>query len=176
MAAFDRLVALENDSYVWLCAVNLLTSAIEALASFESSDRDGMTRFSRFVERYFGPDFRRQMNLDDPFRGGRPPAITPGDHLYRYFRSGLAHSFCIEWGGLLHAEEGTHRYLFENRLGPDDEAGLGIAPRELVADFRGAVDRYFAALQARQPAEPEYVQFNARFVSVFCNKMRPPTP
>ena len=35
LAAFERLVAQENESYIWLCVVNLLTSAVDALAHFE---------------------------------------------------------------------------------------------------------------------------------------------
>jgi len=63
---FDRLVALEDESYIWLCVVNLLTSAVDALAHFEFSDRSAMVRFSSFVERYFSPAFRVPMNLDEP--------------------------------------------------------------------------------------------------------------
>src|SRR5215471_7994434 len=66
MDTFDRIVAMENDSYVWLCVVNLLTSAVEALSQFEFNDASGMTRFSRFVERYFDPGFVAPVHLDEP--------------------------------------------------------------------------------------------------------------
>ena len=178
--SFDRLVVLEDQSYIWLCVINLLTSAVDALASFEYSDEAGMVRFANFVERYFSPAFSVPMNLDEPppsptARRGRP-ARTSAEQFYRYFRSGLAHSFCIEWGGLQHREEAGTPYLFEARQGPHGEHALGIAPRELVVDFREAVTQYFAAIRARQPQEPEYIQFNTRFEEVYHNKMAPPLP
>jgi hypothetical protein len=172
---FDRVVALEQESYVWLCVVNLLTSAIEAFAHFEFEDKVGMVSFSKFVERYFGPAFRAPMTLDDcPNVHYNRPARTSAEHLYRYFRSGLAHSFCIEWGGLQHREEAGTPYLFETQLGRQGERALAIAPRELVQDFREAVERYFATLRARQPQEPEHIQFNQQFEIVYHNKMAPP--
>lgn len=176
MTTFDRIVALEHDSYVWLCVVNLLTSAVEALSKFEFDGNSGMTRFSRFVERYFGPEFIAPLHLDEPPGARTPMATTPAQHLYKYFRSGLAHSFCIEWGGLQHREDGAPAYLFEAPQGHSGERALGVVPRELVADFRRAVNTYFTALQARQVTEAEAIQFNRRFEQVYLNKSRPPLP
>ena len=172
---FERVVAMEQDSYVWLCVVNLLTSAVEALSQFEFNDPTGLARFSRFVERYFGPEFRAGLQFDEP-RIRNPRAVTPAEQLYRYFRSGLAHSFCIEWGGLLHREDGAPAYLFETPQGHSGQRAMGVVPRELVADFRRAVDSYFVAIVQRLPNEPEAVQFNRRFEEVFLNKARPPVP
>jgi hypothetical protein len=169
-------VALEHDSYIWLCAVHLLTSAVEAFSQFEFDDARGITRFSRFVERYFGPEFRAPIHLQEPIGAGHPPATTAAEHLYKYFRSGLAHSFCIEWGGLQHREEGAPAYLFEAVQGHGGERALGVVPRELAADFRRAIDSYFAALESRGPAEAEAAQFNKRFEEVYLNKERPPLP
>lgn len=167
---------MERDSYVWLCVVNLLTSAVEAFSQFEFDDASGMIRFSRFVERYFGPEFSVPMGLDEPAGARNPRAATPAEHLYKYFRSGLAHSFCIEWGGLQHREDGAPAYLFEALQGHAGERALGVVPRELVADFKRAANAYFVALQARQPHEPEAIQFNNRFERVYLNKSRPPLP
>jgi hypothetical protein len=100
MDTFDRIVGMEHDTYVWLCVVNLLTSAVEALSQFEFNDASGMTRFSRFVERYFDPGFVAPMHLDEPPGARNPRAVTSAQQLYRYFRSAIAHSFCIEWGGV----------------------------------------------------------------------------
>jgi hypothetical protein len=174
--SFDRLIAMEYDSYIWLCAINLLTSAIEALAHFEFDDKSGMLRFRKFVERYLGPEFRRPLRLDEPPTATRPRAQTTADHLYKYFRSGLAHSFCIEWGGLLHRADGAPDYLFETPQGHNQEMALGVVPHDLVADFRRAVETYFMTLRGRDPREPEALQFNRRFDSVYHNKVRPPMP
>jgi hypothetical protein len=173
---FDRIVPLEHESYVWLCVVNLLTSAAEALSQFEFDDARGMTRFARFVERYFGPEFRVPMHLDEPPGARNPRATSAAEHLYKYFRSGLAHSFCIEWGGLQHRQDGAPAYLFETPQGHAGQRALGIVPRELVADFKRAVESYFLALDGRQPQEPEVIQFNRRFEEVYLNKARPPLP
>jgi len=173
---FDRIVALEKESYIWLCVVNLLTSAIEALAHFEFDDARGMTRFARFVERYLGPEYRLPLQLNDAPGARTPAAITAAEHLYKYFRSGLAHSFCIEWGGLLHREDGAPAYVFETAVGPFGEKALGISPRDLVADFRRGVETYFQTLEQRQGHELETIQFNRRFEEVYLNKVKPPVP
>jgi len=173
---FDRVVSLENVSYIWLCVVNLLTSAVEALAHFEFNDRSGQIRFAHFIERYFDPAFRVPMRLGEPPNAEGRRALTSAEQFYKYFRSGLAHSFCIEWGGLQHREEGATAYLFETPQGHHGERALAIAPRELVEDFREAAKRYFVALRARHPHEPEYIQFNDRFEGVYHNKMAPPLP
>jgi len=52
----------------------------------------------------------------------------------------------------------------------------GIVPRELVADFKRAIDSYFLALEGRLPQEAEAIQFNNRFEEVYLNKARPPLP
>jgi hypothetical protein len=174
--SFDRLMAMEQDSYIWLCAINLLTSAIEALAHFEFDDKSGMLRFRKFVERYFGLEFRKPLHLDEPPTAQGRRAQTPADHLYKYFRSGLAHSFCIEWGGLLHRADGARDYLFETPQGQNQERALGVVPHDLVRDFRRAVEAYFMTLRGRDPGEPEALQFNSRFDSVYRNKVRPPLP
>ena len=70
--------------------------------------------------------------------------------------------------------EGNHFSGFPGRDFPQLVALS--APRELVVDFREAVTRYFAAIRARQPHEPEYTQFNTRFEEVYHNKMAPPLP
>jgi len=173
---FDRVVMLEQQSYVWLCVVNLLTSAVEALAHFEYDDQSGQVRFAKFVEKYFSAAFRRPMHLNEPPNAPNRPAHTSAEQFYKYFRSGLAHSFCIEWGGLLHREDGAPDYLFETRQGPNGEHALGIAPRELVVDFREAAGRFFIVLRGRTPGEPEYQRFNNRFEEVYHNKVAPPLP
>ena len=53
---FERLLALENaDCYIWLCAMNLVGSAVSSLADFagRGSDPD---KFTSFVNRYM-PSF-----------------------------------------------------------------------------------------------------------------------
>jgi hypothetical protein len=143
LETFDRIVALEHETYVWLCVVNLLTSAVDAFAHFEFDDDSGPERFAGFVERYFYPIFTRPMQLSEPTNAHGRPARISAEHFYKYFRSGLAHSFCIEWGGLLHREDGAPEYLFETSQGHNGQRALGIVPRELVRDFRrsGQSDR-----------------------------------
>jgi hypothetical protein len=153
--------------------MNLLCSAIEALASYEFGGGDSMTQFSRFVEKYFSPDWMEPLALHDlrPYR----PVVKSADHLYRYFRGGIEHSFAIEWGGLRHREDGAPMrrrgngepsYLFE-RLATGNQNSLGIVPREFVADFYQAMDRFFASATRWDDADPERTHFNARFENIF---------
>jgi hypothetical protein len=174
LTPFKRFVALDNnDCYVWLCVTNLLCGSIEALASFEFATNDPMTDFSSFVEKYFSPDWRQALNLDDfrPFR----PAARPADHLYKYFRCGLEHSLAIEWGGLRHREDGavtpvrgdgTSSYLFE-RTAVGNQRSLGIVPREFVDDFYAAVEKFFLTATTWNVGTQERESFNQRFEQVF---------
>jgi hypothetical protein len=166
LTPFERIISLQDDCYVWLCVTNLLCAAIEALADFEF-DGSGMQRFSQFVETYFCPEFRSHtLHLDDP-KPNRTPATTPAEHLYRYFRCGLAHSFCIEWGGLLHREDGASAYLFERDPIGNGQYSLGIVPRELVADFTDAANRFFQNAETWVPGAQKAERFDERFREVF---------
>ncbi|MBZ5524440.1 MAG: hypothetical protein LAP21_19555 [Acidobacteriia bacterium] len=170
---FKELLAQDGGGcYVWLCAMNLLCGAVEALASFEVAG-DPMKRFGDFVERYFRSDWTQRLDLHDlkPYR----VATRPSDHLYKYFRSGLEHSLAIEWGGLRHREEvgPTHRladgsfsYLFE-RQAVANQKSLGIIPREFVDDFYTAMERFFQAAASWGAGVPQREAFNERFEHVF---------
>jgi hypothetical protein len=175
LTPFLELRRLErSDCYIWLCVVNLLCSAIEAFAGFEFRG-DGRERFAQFVEKYFRAEFRNSgLSLYDPEPGSA--AVTPAEHLYKYFRCGLAHSFCIEWGGILHREDGAPSYLFEANTGHGSEKSLGIVPRELVDDFLNAVNCFFQGLEKRNPSDIGARTFNGRFEQVFLTKVGPPVP
>ena len=84
-------MAMEQETYIWLCALSLLTGAIDALAHFEFADRRGMQRFSNFVGRYFSAEFSKPLRLDELPGVGGTRARTSAEHLYKYFRSGLTH-------------------------------------------------------------------------------------
>ena len=124
-----------------------------------------MEEFSRFVEEHF-PSFRSTtLRLDEPTPQNFP-ATTPAEHLYRYFRSGLAHGFCIEWGGLLHREDGAPDYLsVRNPIGT--LRSLVIAPQDLIAEFEFAVDDFFRKAATWPTGSPQHECFNARFEAVF---------
>ncbi len=176
LTPFQELRKLERpDCYIWLCVANLLSAAVEALSKFEfhGTDRDC---FVQFVEKYFSADFRQaRLNLYDPRPQGLR-ALTPAQHLYKYFRSGLAHSFCIEWGGILHRDDGAPSYLFAANTGLGPDKSLGIVPRELVTDFLNAVDVFFRRLEASNAADPLAARFTERFEQVFLTKAGPPIP
>jgi hypothetical protein len=176
LTPFRRFVQLDSaDCYVWLCVVSLLCTAVEALADFEFGGR-GVERFARFVETYFRPDFSAGvLSLDDPKPKRGALATTPAQHLYKYFRCGLAHSFCIEWGGVLHREDGAPNYLFErNPVGA--QKSLGVAPRELVADFLAAVEKFFDAAESWKPGMPQAVHFGRHFHEIFLVSCATPEP
>src|SRR5436309_2794514 len=152
----EQFLRLERpDCYIWLCALTLMCAATEALSRFEfdGSDQDC---FVEFVNKYFSDAFRHcALTLGPRPEAGahrhrrRPRAsarttTSPAEHLYKYFRCGLAHSFCIEWGGLRHrGEDGIQDYLFEVDTGQNSPKALGVIPRELVEDFGRAVTSFF---------------------------------
>jgi hypothetical protein len=175
LTPFRKFVELDSgDCYVWLCVVSLLCTAVEALAEFEF-DGNGMRRFSQFVEKYFSRDFvAGGLTLDDPRPTENGRATTPAEHLYKYFRCGLAHSLCIEWGGLLHREDNAPSYLFL-RTPVEGQKSLGIVPRELVTDFLGAIKKFFEAAESWN-GTPQAERFSQRFARVFLQSCAPPAP
>ena len=133
-----------NKIIMYGCVSSICSAGIEGLSQFQWDGIGTRQRFINFVERYFVEFPKYQFVLHDPHANyPAPQATSTAEHLYKYFRSGLAHSFCIEWGGLLHREDGATDYLFETRQGTGGESALGIVPRELVTDFVNAVDRFF---------------------------------
>lgn len=104
------------------------------------------------------------------------PAVTPAEHLYRYFRCDLAHSFCIEWFGLLHREDGAPTYLFEREPMADGRHSLGVVPRELVADFLRAVESFFQVAEAWQPGTAYANRFDRQFKEIFLLSTAAPAP
>jgi hypothetical protein len=71
------------------------------------------------------------------------------------------HHFVIWWGGLLHLEDGAPAIAFEAN------EGIGIAPRALAAEYRNAVDSFFAAYAEYDENNPAARRFMARFRSCF---------
>jgi hypothetical protein len=123
---------------------------------------------------------RVTLRLDDP-RPGRANEIarTPADHFYKFFRSGLAHSFCIDWGGIQHREEIPNLgpdYLFQTTQGLHGEHGLGVVPREFVRDFENACEELLRTFAVAQPGTDIREAFEANFERVFLGKVRAPLP
>ena len=104
MDPFRKFLELDGQCYVWLCILSLATFAIDSLAKFEYT---GKAAFVRFVEEFFpsGAFKERKLRLHDP-RPDRKTKVakTPAQHLYKFFRSSIAHDFCIDWDGVLHRE------------------------------------------------------------------------
>lgn len=121
-----------------------------------------------------------QLELDDPRHGRQNElARTPTDHFYKFFRSGLAHSFCIDWGGIQHREELPNLspgYLFQTTQGAGGEHGLGIVPREFVQDFENACDRILNSFETAGPGTEVREAFEQAFARVFLTKTREPVP
>lgn len=177
---FERFMTMEDpDCYIWLCAMSLVGSALSSLADF--AGRGGAPqKFTAFVNRYMPSFDQAAFNLHDPTANTRNhAAVTPSDHFYRFFRNGLAHNFCIQWGGLQHREEiGNvgHDYLFETSQGIHGEHGLGIVPREFVANFRTACSRFITDLERAQLGSDLQLAFDRTFERVYLQKSLPPMP
>ena len=177
--AFRTLLAADNRGpYIWLGVINFCT-AIQAFSDFEFNGRD-QQRFIAFVEKYFPAFVNAGMHLSDPRRRGADDnAQTPAEHLYKFFRSGLAHNFCIEWGGLNHREElplPVRGYLFEVSPGAPGLNALGVVPRDFVVAYHAAVDQFFATAAGWPDQSAERRIFDRCFTRVFLLKERPPIP
>jgi hypothetical protein len=91
----------------------------------------------------------------------------------------LAHSFCIDWGGIQHREEIPGlgpEYLFQTTQGFNGEHGLGIVPREFVRDFEDGCERVLTAFAVAGPGDPLRECFDGTFERVFLGKSRAPLP
>ena len=180
LTPFVRLVALEsNDCYVWLCVMNLAGAAISSFADFTGRGKD-RDKFTAFLTSYLPTFAQAGFVLQDPNANGRnQPADSAAAQFYQFFRNGLAHDFCIQWGGLQHRNEVGDAgvgYLFQTEQGMPGEHGLGVVPREFVADFEVGCARFLAAL-AHAPAGGELRKsFERTFQRVYLRKERPPLP
>lgn len=181
LVPFRRLIELDGqECYVWLCVMELAGSAIHALANLAIGNGSDHAKFAAFLNTYLPVFAGANLQLDDP-RAGRHNEIarTPADHFYKYFRSGLAHSFCVEWGGIQHREEVPGlgpEYLFRTTQGPGGEHGLGIVPREFVRDFENGCERVLTAFANAEPGSDIHRVFERTFERVFLGKMRAPLP
>lgn len=181
LTPFRRLVSLDSpDCYIWLCVMDLAGSAIQALANLSIGEGPDHLKFSVFVDKYLAGFSEATLRLDDPRpdRSGSA-AITPAQHFYKFFRSGLAHTFCIDWGGLQHRDE-LHglgdSYLFATTQGFTGEHGLGIIPREFVGAFEQGCQRALDALSQAADGDPLQQSFDRTFNRVFMRKAGAPVP
>ena len=158
--------------------MNLAGSAIEALANLCVPQGHDHEKVPLFLERFFEGFRNSALQLNDP-RRGRGEARTAAEHFYKYFRSGLAHTFCIEWGGLQHREEIQEPiagYLFATTQGLEGGHGLGIIPRNFIADFVQACEAALDAFAAAPEGDAVRESFDRAFNRVFLLKNRPPLP
>jgi hypothetical protein len=180
LTPFRQILQMEAvDCYIWLCVVSLISAAAQALSGFVYARGTDAERFSMFLRTYLPSGaFNAPMEFDDP-RADRHPSRTSAAQFYKFFRNGLAHSFCIEWGGLQHRQEvpgAGPSYLFEAHQGPAGERSLGVIPRELVQDFLAGVERFFTTVEAFAIGGQERAIFNRCFERVFMAKARRPLP
>lgn len=180
LTPFRRLVALESpDCYVWLCVVELAGSAIHALANLSVGRGSDHTKFTAFLNTYLRGFADSPLRLDDPRADRNGGAVSPADHFYKFFRSGLAHTFCIDWGGLQHREEMpgiAASYLFATDQGFGGEHGLGVVPREFVRDFEAGCEQVLNAFAAAHEGDELREAFERTFERVFLTKARAPLP
>jgi hypothetical protein len=129
-----------DEAYVYLAAVELACAGIEGLASFLGKGRNGKkSAFCHFVSSFMHSDFQKEA-LDHEGK-----QITYCEHLKRYFRNSLDHSFAIVWGGLWHANDPKWPggYLRPNI----NNEGIAICPLHFLDDLDKAVPRYFETLE-----------------------------
>jgi hypothetical protein len=175
---FERMLSLESpDCYIWICVMSLVGSAVSSLADFAGRGGDP-DKFARFLNRYLPTFDQAGFRLHDP-NASSSQAVSSSEQFYRFFRNGLAHNFCIQWGGLQHREEiGNvgHGYLFETVQGMNGERGLGIVPREFVTDFQAGCSRFIMELERAPLGSDTQRSFDRTFERVYLRKNLPPLP
>jgi len=122
-------------------------------------------RFNQFFEAYFKRGSAYQLSAIRPKTEQSLDCSPSADHFYKYFRSGLAHSFAIEWGGVRHIGEGAPAYLYAAPQGYG--ACLGIDPHSFIAEFNEAMQQCFKELAGYAANSPEALRFGRRFMEVF---------
>jgi hypothetical protein len=154
----DAIVGREADIFPWLAVTELVCAGIEALGGFYGDGQHGDgSPFCRFVFAFMHGDYARLAP------DGRGSTKTYCEQLQAYFRNGLAHSFGIEWGGLWNADTANlPGYLRPNINGQ----GIAVCPKELLRDFRCAVDLYFDRLVREGESSLIGRNFAKRFSSI----------
>ena len=179
LTPFRRLVALEGpDCYVWLCVMELTGAAIHALANLAIGQGSDRAKFTAFLDAYLPTFGNVDLQLDDP-RGRRPNELarTPADHFYKFFRSGLAHSFCIDWGGIQHREEvqaWVRRTCFKRRKDSAESMAWESFPESLSAILKMDVKGFSLHLRS-QNRETPFVRASKEPLSV-CFSENPVRP
>ncbi len=140
----ELLEVHESQAYVWFAIVQMICVGVETLAKFEFRGHDDAA-FEKFVCKYFGSPVWRDRALYTKVPEAEQ-AISPARVLYKYFRNGLAHGLRIQWGTLLHTEDGGPEYADVRDLNGVKQRVLCIAPRPLLADFKSAERRFFREL------------------------------
>ena len=165
----EALEAREHEMFVWLAVTELLCAGIEALGGFygctyqRGKKSKQSSSFCRFIDSFMDQGFSQTA------KSAEGKNWTYGEHLEKYFRSGLDHGFSTEWGGLwIDGENGLPGYLRPAR----DGNGIAVAPRALLLDFRQAVNKYFD--QLAKDGEKSLIgrNFQGRFNGILQHKGR----
>ena len=140
--AFRALNSLKKDeqppsSFV-IPAFSVLLNGIEALGSFLTASRKNRVRFSIFIETY--------MKSWDTTVPKSPYTIRNlKEILWKHFRNGIAHGFCIKRGGIDNEADTAPGgwQVVDNRL--------LVGPHAFFKDFRIAVDSFFRDAERVHP-------------------------
>jgi hypothetical protein len=129
----QRSLAKSTSEYYWLCLVTLVCCGIEATGAYlVGRDRKGIKKkgenfkaFKMFINQYM-PIYKPYVN-----------------DLWKYFRNGLAHGFCIVKGGI---ELGL-----SNPAQRDVNIGIQINADEFFDNFKKGFSNYIAHIKTQSP-------------------------
>lgn len=113
-----------------LGVMTVICLAIESLGHFSqgSTDRRSSEKdFKIFIKNYI------------------PSAMQIRDHLYKYFRSGLAHAFAIERGSIDHKVKGLYRKQIRGK-----SFQYEVHPWRLFKNFEKGINAYFIDLEDKK--------------------------
>lgn len=112
-----------------IATFSVLLNGIEALGSFLTSSRANQVRFCTFVEKYMQ---RWDQSIPNSPYG---PLADMKKVLWKHFRNGIAHGFCVQGGGIDNEADRVGWQVVDGRL--------QIGPHAFFRDFTQGVDSFF---------------------------------
>lgn len=149
-----------------IASFSILLNGVEALGSFmtppETDNRDkNRDNFFAFMTTYM-----KSWDKNIPQSPYHPTSdLKP--ILWKRFRNGIAHGFCIERGGIDNEADtapGGWRVVTDTQSSGSATRRLQIGPNAFFRDFRAGVDRFFEAVKTDSASRTTFLR---RFLETY---------
>lgn len=133
-----------------IAAFSVLLNGVESCGSFlTSGSSSNQNNFITFIQKYMKP-WCKNINITKIRKNYNSPDLEK--ILWKYFRNGIAHQFCIEGGGIEYGHK--KRWTIRNGM-------LQINSWLFFLDFEKALKKFFR--DVRKPGSQEHVGFINQF-------------